>query len=157
MLARLLTLLTQNAPGNTRLEERFNKLAERIAINRTVAGVHFPVDSAAGQVLGTSLADYLVCVASFGTDALRGESSKGWKARIFKRDPASYKDRDFARTDLANFVDNDPAKSPKVVYPPAKRRAASARKSTAPQTPLQWLWVAAASEWPLSGEAASGN
>ncbi len=34
--------------------------AARIAINRTVAGVHFPVDSVAGAVLGATLGQYLV-------------------------------------------------------------------------------------------------
>jgi hypothetical protein len=36
------------------------RLAARIAINRTVAGLHFAADSAAGAVFGTTLGDYLV-------------------------------------------------------------------------------------------------
>jgi hypothetical protein len=35
-------------------------IAARIAINRTVAGVHFPMDSAAGSVLGRRIAQYIV-------------------------------------------------------------------------------------------------
>ena len=34
--------------------------AARIAINRTIAGVHFPVDSAAGAVLGLTLGNYFI-------------------------------------------------------------------------------------------------
>jgi membrane-associated phospholipid phosphatase len=39
--------------------EELMRLASRVAINRTVAGVHFPVDSAAGCVLGLTLATYM--------------------------------------------------------------------------------------------------
>ncbi len=37
--------------------------AHRIAVNRTVAGVHFPVDSLAGAALGLMLGDYIVSLA----------------------------------------------------------------------------------------------
>lgn len=143
MLARLLTLLTQNAPGNALLEERFNRLAERIAINRTVAGVHFPVDSAAGQLLGTSLADYLVCVASCRTDAPRGANSTGWTARVFNRDQGGDEGRDFVRTDLAVDAANDQSKATPIVY-----AAAPLAVPLQNQVPLEWLWAAAAKEWP---------
>jgi hypothetical protein len=36
------------------------QLASRIAINRTVAGVHYPVDSMAGCLLGLTMGNYLV-------------------------------------------------------------------------------------------------
>jgi hypothetical protein len=44
--------------------EHLMRLAARVAINRTVAGVHFPVDSAAGAVLGLTLGNYLVTLFS---------------------------------------------------------------------------------------------
>lgn len=39
------------------------RLAHRIATNRTVAGVHFPADSAAGALLGCGLADFVLAQA----------------------------------------------------------------------------------------------
>lgn len=43
------------------------RMAERIAANRVVAGVHFPIDSAAGALLGLTIADH---VASLGMGAV---------------------------------------------------------------------------------------
>ena len=40
--------------------EQLMRLASRIAVNRTVAGVHFPADSIAGALLGLTLAHYFV-------------------------------------------------------------------------------------------------
>src|SRR3546814_18772370 len=48
--------------------EQLMRLAARIAINRTVAGLHFPVDSAAGALLGLTLGRYLAarCAGEIG-------------------------------------------------------------------------------------------
>ena len=45
------------------------RLASRVAINRTVAGVHFPADSAAGCFLGLALGQYFWrrCTAGVAT------------------------------------------------------------------------------------------
>ncbi len=46
--------------GESKSVPHIYRLAARIAINRTVAGVHYPADSAAGALLGISLARLLV-------------------------------------------------------------------------------------------------
>jgi hypothetical protein len=40
------------------------KQARRISVNRVVAGVHFPIDAPAGQMLGTTLGEYFLCVSN---------------------------------------------------------------------------------------------
>ena len=59
MVARVLKVLT-NPPQGSETRAQLKRQAARIAINRTVAGVHFPVDSAAGRLLGEALAGYFV-------------------------------------------------------------------------------------------------
>ncbi|TNF53731.1 MAG: phosphatase PAP2 family protein [Burkholderiales bacterium] len=46
--------------GNDDRREQLQRQAYRIAVNRTVAGVHYPVDSAVGRVLGTLLGEFMV-------------------------------------------------------------------------------------------------
>jgi hypothetical protein len=60
LIAYLLCELVPPQTTINMLREQLMRQAARIAINRTVAGVHFPVDSAAGQHLGLLLGQYLV-------------------------------------------------------------------------------------------------
>jgi len=61
----VLQALLQNAnQSGDRYAEQLQRLAARVATNRTVAGVHYPVDSAVGRLLGTALADFVVARAT---------------------------------------------------------------------------------------------
>ncbi|MBQ0960292.1 phosphatase PAP2 family protein [Ideonella sp. 4Y11] len=67
MVSALLSRLVYGAP--TRRADKvmqLNRLARRIAFNRVVAGVHFPIDSRAGHALGLQLAAHFVGLATDG-------------------------------------------------------------------------------------------
>jgi len=61
MVANVLAMLA----GNSRKEARtlLPLLAGRIAVNRTIAGVHFPIDSHAGMHLGNAMAGHFLAHA----------------------------------------------------------------------------------------------
>jgi len=65
-------LLQALLPHGHKYCEQLERLAARIAVNRTVAGLHYPVDSAVGRLLGTSLADYFVARCKGGKVHERG-------------------------------------------------------------------------------------
>jgi membrane-associated phospholipid phosphatase len=65
--------------NGTESREQLQRLAARISTNRVVAGVHFPVDSAAGRLLGTALAEFLVARAT-GTKV----HERGFDGRLFE-------------------------------------------------------------------------
>jgi hypothetical protein len=132
MIARILWELRG---GGAVLGEQLMREAARIAVNRTVAGVHFPVDTAAGQVLGLALARYFIQRAKGG-----GQQFKAWRFDG-ERYPGGL---DF---DFHDFYDAetgseraDPAIDPPYVDPIA---------SQAPERSplLRWLWTEAAKEW----------
>ena len=62
---------------NPAIHSHMIEMAQQVAQNRTVAGLHFPVDSAVGCALGTSMAEYFV---------QRCTGKGGWESRSFECD-----------------------------------------------------------------------
>jgi hypothetical protein len=62
--------------------------AARIAINRTVAGVHFPADSAAGHLLGITLGEYVVgrCTGSGSGPGFKTFTARRFNGASFAND-----------------------------------------------------------------------
>jgi len=119
--------------------EQLMRLAARIAINRTVAGVHFPVDSMAGAMLGLTLGNYLL--ARFRGDA----SYAAWRfdGASF---PASPSDGDFYWTDLYD-ASTDAQHSAGVVSGFVTNSATPSLDPTRQSPALSWLWGKALAEW----------
>jgi hypothetical protein len=125
------------------------RLAARIAINRTVAGVHYPVDSAAGAVLGITLGDFLVARASAphppaGPDQAR-EKAEPVKvpapavtlARVF--DGTRYGTNDFHVGVLGDLLENERKEGDRVV--------SAADVTVYSHCPhLSWVWSRAVKE-----------
>jgi hypothetical protein len=111
------------------LREQLMAQAARIAINRTVAGVHFPVDSAAGRLLGTTLAGYFLARCT-GTEAPRGRGS--FKARRFEG--KAYRGTD----DFDPHEDLDRSHGHVKVLGQAQAEGSEI---------LHWLWRRARGEW----------
>jgi hypothetical protein len=137
MIAYILwRLQTTVAPAkNVLWLEELMRQAARVAINRTVAGVHFPVDSAAGQLLGLTLGDYFIRRCGIG-----GGNFNAWRfdGERFTMPPPN---NDFDWRLLYDAV-NDARLSAQFTDQIAG--------APAPQTSplLQWLWGKAVAEWP---------
>ena len=131
MLARLLDQLHQkNHPAQIKDEVTTALLyrrAERIACNRTVAGVHFPIDSMAGRVLGEVLADLLLSLAT----------QSQFKQRSFDLtafEPSHYQD------DLDASVPLDDSDLP--YY-----KSGGSIETTDAAPVIRWLWQEVSAEW----------
>jgi membrane-associated phospholipid phosphatase len=133
-VAMLLEALLNAAPGagsppnGTQSREQLQRLAARIATNRVVAGVHYPVDSACGRLLGTALAEFLVARAT-GTRV----HERGFDGRLFEG--PNGEPLDFS---LHQSMDHTSGHA-------YTRSASSTGVGNAPL--LNWLWEEALKEW----------
>lgn len=106
--------------------EQLQRLAARIATNRVVAGVHYPVDSAVGRLLGTALGEFLVARANGGKT-----HERGFDARDYVEPNGSA--LDFS---LHQSLDHGHGYS------------RAARPTPVARSPLMdWLWKEAVKEW----------
>jgi hypothetical protein len=102
-------------------------------VNRTVAGVHFPVDSAAGEMLGLKLAEYFIgrCDAPAAQTPLAPWRFIG--ERFGETEDFDFRklyDTNNGNLIVSTFVDQ---------LPPV---------SITGSRILNWLWKKAKSEWP---------
>ena len=124
-LSRVLRSLRDVNTGSP-LATLLERQAHRIAENRVVAGLHFPIDSAVGSVLGDALGGYFIN---------RCGGKGGWLSRSFNAG-AYDGSQDFAGLPSAARVGAGQAWS-----------AAREARSLAPIRSLQWLWQRARAEW----------
>ena len=136
------------------LDVQLFRQAERIATNRVVAGVHFPIDSAAGCSLGLTLGEYFAQRCS-GAEARYRRfvppkgGTKDWHACDFELkpyvqttlsgeppDPAT-PEVQFPGATTGETLTLDPPGTPFFPNQPPEKRL----------TPLSWLWRQAAREW----------
>ncbi|MEX1166179.1 MAG: phosphatase PAP2 family protein [Hydrogenophaga sp.] len=127
LIENLLNVASRQGHHNgTDSREQLQRLAARISVNRTVAGLHYPVDSAAGRLLGTALAEFIVARATGGKLHERGF------------DGSQYEDTGGAALDfsLHQPLDHDHGYS------------REAQATAIGQAPLvAWLWKEAVKEW----------
>jgi hypothetical protein len=144
-VARVLAKLVELIPISTstpplppatavhQLRKLLMRQAARIAINRTVAGVHYPVDSLAGQMLGLAVGQYFIARATGS-----GASVDSWSF-----DGEAYPDLgDFSGSEIYD-VQNDALQQTGGYLKPNTN--ATITVDTAPC--LKWLWDAAQGEW----------
>ena len=118
------------------------RIAHRIATNRTVAGVHFPVDSLAGAYLGCFIGEALMA-AVFG--APEGNEADGGEERADAGTLVTDDAGDFMLGDLAERMTGWAAASEGDV------------PNRAEEAILRQLREAVAAEWPTSAHPADGQ
>lgn len=132
-IAEVLRRLVPSPFRAENLDAQLMQMASRIAVNRTVAGVHFPADSFAGAVLGMAITDVIVRRAGNDDPILpvqfdgRGiQNSDFYVARVWNADQR----QSFATDDDARIT-----------------QFSEASIETETSEILRWLWGEAILEW----------
>jgi len=114
--------------------------AARIAINRTVAGVHYPVDSLAGQLLGMTVAEYaLARFKPAGTTTL----VDAW---VFDGSQvAALQNEDFTGSELFNPITD--VRRQNAYADKLLDGGGAVQASVQGSANLNWLWQQASAEW----------
>ena len=130
-MARVIeALLRARADHFGDMEKRIDlsyRQAHRIAVNRTVAGVHYPMDSAAGARLGLQMGQILVAAMNGG----------GVVRALPEFDPDAMPEADFLYADAAAL----------------RAPGAGAEVAVAADPLLSWLWTEAKAEFALHAPA----
>jgi len=121
----------QRFPDFERRQALLHKLAERIAVNRTVAGVHFPIDTWAGAIIGRAVGQIILAKCGIGSRTVDRYSytAKG--------------DRDFYGHEFWKGVNE-----------PFGVTTGGDSFAVAPSPEFQWLWGKAVSDAHVPGGAA---
>jgi hypothetical protein len=149
MFATVVRLLTQSSRWTSLLDLQLQKLAARVATNRVIAGLHFPVDTMAGRMLGETLGEFFVHLCVDRCDAIAGHvAGPGWTERTFDgiRVNALSDFDPFERMD--DIADSAPSGGPQPAGPYAANvgRPRHQPKQPASCSVLQWLWERARTE-----------
>jgi hypothetical protein len=151
VLWKLLKAAGGTAPGNntkpytqTSWLDQIMRLANRIAVNRTIAGVHFPIDSAAGAVLGLTLGLYFVARCQGQLTPLITTTYDAYKfdgTAFPTGSPAPLNDGDFYWSLYYNTA-TDAQLTPGTYVTKTGSALAMQRNEL-----LNWLWNQALAEW----------
>ena len=119
--------------------EMLMRQAARIAVNRTVAGVHFPVDSVAGAILGLTLANYIHELSDKNVTSRTNSTFEG---------PRFDAEDDFDWHLLYDAASDEQKKrvGPKGKEPWSETKSHKIENAVI-SPPLDWLWDNAVKEW----------
>jgi membrane-associated phospholipid phosphatase len=151
VLRQLLRTAGVNPYGDVSYGVQFMRLAARLAINRTVAGVHFPIDSISGALLGLTLGDYFL--ARVGA-SVGHATPRTYSAAHFDGGAAGIANRDFHWPhiyDVDRGVRWFRPRRPRVTHPSVRRFLPRRNNvdlgADERSRPLEWLWGRALGEW----------
>mgnify|MGYP001819633454 FL=1 len=138
VLGQVMEAGEQEQYANASYRTQLMRIAARITLNRTVAGVHFPADSIAGAMLGLTLADYLIARTRTGS----------YSAAHFHGNAESMGGTDFLWSDIYD-VEGKRLRHGDIIRPFGGEDpiALNGEAEQAGNASLRWLWDRAVKEW----------